>query len=132
MKVIPLSEGIIIAWVAWFVDIPEQTKVTRYSSLERDFSELPNDGALAITFFLNAKKPDGFCKRIVWKGYDWWFRAKGINDFIYGCDVDCRERNIKEDINNRYKETVIIRGAFTDYATLLEVSEEQKGSQWQL
>lgn len=119
----------IIGWVAWFTD---QTKVTRYTSLELPFKDLPQDGMLAVTYFIKDKKADGFHKRIPWKGYDWYFMAKGIQDDLYGCDVDCRERNVREDIQTRYPKAVIIRGAFTDLITLNEVLKEQLDTQWPL
>jgi len=120
----------IVGWEAWFVDIPEQTKVTRYSSKDTEFKDLPSDGLLGIVMFMDEAAPSGYLKRVLWNGYDYYFLAKGVNADFIGCDVDTRERFAPTDIKERYPSAIIIRGAFTDMGTLIQVKSEMQETQW--
>lgn len=114
----------IIAWSAWFIDIPDQQKITRYNSADCVFEDLPRDGCLALVTFENRKKPDQTHIKNIYKGYDYYFRADGLAGYLYACDLDSRERATASDIAARYKNPVIIRGAWTDRNTLQTVIDE--------
>ena len=113
----------IIAWTIWY-----PTK--RFSSLDTRFEDLPRDGALAMVTFEDKLKPDGTYCRNIFKGYDYYFRADGIKDYIYACDIDSRERECIKDISARYENPIIIRGIWTDRETMQNVIDEVNS--WQL
>lgn len=116
----------IIGWQTWFVDMPIQTEILRFSSLDTSWEDLPKDGMQGIVLFQNEPKPDGFLKRATWSNYDYYFKGKGLKDVFYGCDVEVRNRNIPDEIGKRYPGSTIIRGSFTDLETLMVIQEEMK------
>ena len=104
----------IVGWKAWFVDVPQQQEIHIYSSDDMGFEELPQDGCLALILYNSNLKPDGNNRSIIYKTYDYYFKAGQI----YGADVDVRERNVPSEIATRYINPHIIRGIWTDDATM--------------
>ena len=94
------------------------------------FKDLPDDGALGLITFESELKPDGFYKRNIYKGYDYYFEAIGANGVIYGCDLDSRERCTRQDILKRYNKPVVIRGIWTDTDTMHKAIGQM--NEWQL
>jgi hypothetical protein len=103
----------VTAWKAWFVDVP-QTKILRFSSDDITWEELPYDGCIAIKYYSKKTLVDGTQETWQLHGYDWYFKADGIIEPIYGCDIDQRERNVKEELNKRYNNVNLIRGIWVD------------------
>ena len=112
----------IIIWHAWFVDIP-QTKLIHFTSNDRTWEELPRDGMIGCAFVSEVRSDD---RHSVWNfnGYDLYFKADGINGPIFACDIEAREINKYDEINKRYKNASIIRGIWTDEATMLYVKKK--------
>lgn len=110
----------ITCWIAWFVDVP-QTKVTRYISFNTEWEELPRDGMIACAFI--SDREDGGHSKWKFSGYDFYFKADGINGPIYGCDIEQREVDKKKDIAERYVNASIIRGMWTDEDTMYEIQQ---------
>ena len=122
----------IIGWQAWFVNMPKQTEILRYTSEDSCFSCLPKDGCLGIRLYEDILKPNGeeyqCCGQF--KGYDWYFMAKGPKGPIYGVDVDQRTKNVPEELKERYRDPVIIRGIWTDWDTMREFNAEFNTAKW--
>ena len=114
----------ILGWRAWFVAVPEQQEILRFSSLNTGLSALPGDGMLGWVLYEPASTPEGNPTRLVLSGYDYYFAAQGIEGLIYGCDVDVRQRDVWHDIHQRYRTVYAARGIWTDYATIKSVESE--------
>ena len=116
----------IVGWKAWFVDVPHQHSTLSYSSRDNKFEDLPQDGCLGIITFEDNKKPDGFHKRGMLSGYDYYFKAGEI----YGVDVETREKNAVEDIKKRYVDPCIIRGIWASDDMMKAIQAEMRAEQW--
>lgn len=117
----------IIAWKAWFVTVPMQEAPLSYTSDDCDWAELPNDGCLGVVLFEDSKKPDGYRNRTILSTYDYYFKSGNV----YGSDNDVRERNVQQEIKDRYVDPVIIRGIWTDEETMHEVQQQMRNAEWQ-
>lgn len=73
-----------------------------------DWNELPDDGVQAVVqIFADGTKN-------VLMGNDYYFRAPGENDYIYGA-------NNRDDNAERYEGAVVLKGAWTDTATFVGI-----------
>lgn len=100
-------------WRAWFITMPVQTSIIRFSSDIHTFDDLPRDGAIAFSF--------GDLKL---SGYDWYFVADGHDGLIYGADNEARHRNIVEELNQRYVDIVLFRGIWVTSTKMDKVNKE--------
>lgn len=116
----------VIGWKAWFITVPSQDEILRFSSKDICFRDLPDDGCLALVLFYSSTKPDGSPRRMLLNGYDTYFIAAGMHSDIYGCDIDQRERNTIDDIKRRYDHVSIKRGIWTDEITMDMVQAEMQ------
>lgn len=112
----------IIAWAIWYED-------AFFSSKDTKFEDLPRDGVLLMRVY--EERRDAEWNHVVqqYAGYDYYFRAIGPKDYLYGCDLDSRERPTHQDILDRYNKPIILRGKWTDRETLQDKVEE--GALWQ-
>jgi hypothetical protein len=115
---------VIVGWAAWFIDLPGQRQITRHNNTNCAFEDLPRDGCLALVTFEDRTKPDQTHIKNVYKGYDYYFRADGLAGYLYACDLDSRERATLADIRARYRNPIVLRGAWTDRDTLQTVIDE--------
>ena len=113
----------VVAWKAWFVDVPKQKVLKEFSSKTTEWTRLPRDGAVGFVLFSTPKDEGGRYGTLPMQGYDRYFRAKGMFHYIYGCDVDSREIDLASDIRRRNTAPSIIRGIWTDDATVVLVRE---------
>lgn len=114
----------IIAWQAWFVDVPIQGGVRRFNSAETAPEELPKDGCLAILAYYDTQAPGGEHLRFNYLSSDYYFFAYSNRGLILGSDNDRRESNVPGEIRSRYVDVTICRGVWTDDDTMAKVSEE--------
>lgn len=121
----PLSKYRVIGWIVYYGD-------REISSHDTDFRDLPKDGVIGMVLFEDRKTPAGINVKAIYKGFDYYFKAKGLVDYIYGCDVDIREVNRSEEISERYDDAVILRGIWVDNETLYQMIDNMKAVEWQL
>ena len=69
-----------------------------------DWENLPDDGVQAVVQFF----ADG--TRNVLTAYDYYFRADGPNDYIYGANNDLARAE-------EYPNSIVLKGRWTDMAT---------------
>lgn len=104
----------VIGWHAWYAD------GSKYDSKTTKWRDLPDDGVLVIVLYFNSKRPDGKHLRRINSGVDWYFRAKGLKDFIYGQNNDTPEENKK-----RYGEDILLkRGKWADDTGMQRAEKE--------
>lgn len=111
----------IIGWRAWFTEVPLQGKLLRFSSVNTPWEKLPRDGCLGIVLYEDRNKPDGNPLRLILSGHDHYFRADGVNDYLYGASDSSTS-----DIKARYSNPNIIRGIWTDAVTTDQVVKEMR------
>lgn len=104
----------VIGWRVWYAD------ESNYDSKNTSWNDLPDDGVLIIVLYFDENRPDGKPLRRINSGVDWYFRARGLKDFIYGQNNDSPEENKK-----RYGDNISLkRGKWTDEPTMHQVEKE--------
>ena len=117
-----------LAWEAWFVTMPDQNLI-HYTSIDTAFKDLPKDGCLALVIHEDHDGNTDF--RMFIQGRDWYFQAKGAgNTFIYGGSMDINGLDGQTDIEGRYNNPIVIRGAFTDKARLEAVTDAMEATRY--
>ena len=112
-----------IGWAVFYED-------GSYTSKNINFESLPRDGVLCMAVFEDRLTPNGYHQRALYQAYDYYFRAEGRRGFIYGCVNEARERDTLKDIQDRYKNPIILRGKWTDRETLEIALEAMRGYQF--
>jgi len=104
----------VIGWRVWYAD------GSQHNSKDTEWEDLPDDGVLIIVLYFDEKRPDGKPLRRINSGVDWYFRAKGLRDFIYGQNNDTPEENRK-----RYGDNISLKqGKWTDEETMYKAEQE--------
>lgn len=93
----------VIGWRAWYDD--DQV----YDSRKTDWPALPDDGLIIVMVYFDENTSVGKPYRQALQGYDWYFRAIGHDDWIFGGNNDD-----PNETRSRYKEASIKRGRWTD------------------
>jgi hypothetical protein len=117
---------VVIAWAAWYRDCCE---LIRIDSDSCKWSELPTDGCLGVVLWEEGTKPDGDHLKTILAGHDWYFRAGEGTCEIYGCDIDSRNRDAREDIARRYPGAEIVRGCWAPIDLYHEAEQEMREAQ---
>lgn len=105
----------VIGWRLWFDDMSEYASAGRR---ECKWNELPRDGFVAGVLYLDKVDKSGVRHRRMLSGHDRIFRAEGSVDFIYA-----ESNDPLEEIKARYKNPSIIRGRWTDEATMYRLQD---------
>lgn len=104
----------VIGWRVWYAE------GKKYDSVSTKWKDLPDDGVLIIVLYFDGKRPDGKPLRRINSGVDWYFRAKGLKEFIYGQNNDTPEENKK-----RYGADILLKqGKWTDEPTMYQAEKE--------
>ena len=123
------DESKLIGWDAWFVDVPNQTQIIRYSSNDFTFESLPKDGCLGIVVYeIHANDPEIY--RVKFQAA-YYYLAQGVDgrEFV-GVSADTKDQNVYEEIQQRYVNPIIVRGIWTDPETHQQVHREMMESRW--
>ena len=99
----------VIGWRAWFVDIPNHTKLLRFESNTTSFLELPDNGCLGFVLYYDTNKPDGNPHRLYLKSQDYYFN---IHDEVKGCVAESGQDTVG-DIKKNFPDPYIIAGRWT-------------------
>ena len=98
----------VIGWRVWY------DNGSQYSSKEIKWCKLFDDGVISVVLYFDDKT------RRIMDGSDWYFKAVGTDDYIYGQNNDTVEENKK-----RYgKDIILKRGKWTDEETMYKIQKE--------
>ena len=111
----------IVGWRAWYANGQV------YDSVSSGWESLPDDGVLVIKLYFNTEYVPGKRYSRAMMGSDWYFRAAGSEDFVYG---SCSEKEF-ESLHDRYKNAVSKRGIWVEEQKMYRVADAAgKSDRW--
>ena len=115
-----MTSKTVVGWRIWYTNDRE------YSQRDTDWSELPDDGVLALALYYDSWNHDNTIRhKMVLTGDDHYFHDPESD--IYGCNNDpIDEITERYDIPTEY----IKRGKWTDSETMDSVHQQARDSEW--